>query len=116
LDRKVNWIGVGPHKHVVPDKCGPIVTFDHFKFFGSDGPDFEQLAPVLAARIYSKNIRVLMNGLSRTDQAEVERILGLAKNAPPSSRRESVANSKSKPNVRKTADLFPKRSIKGCSR
>ena len=63
--------------------------FDHFQLFGSDGPEFERLAPVLAERIYSKNIRVLMNGLSQIEQGEVEKILRLAENAPPSFREES---------------------------
>jgi len=54
LDGKVNWIGIGAQKHVVPNRRGPIVTFDHFLLYdGSDGPDFERVAPVLAERIYS---------------------------------------------------------------
>lgn len=81
---KVNWIGIGPQKRVVPDKRGPLVTFTNFKFYGGKGPSFEQLAPVLSQRIYSKNIRVTMNGLSDIEQAEVARILARAKNAPPS--------------------------------
>jgi hypothetical protein len=84
LDGKVNWIGIGPHKRAVAEKRGPLVVFDHFVFYGSSGPDFETLAPVLAERIYSKNVRVAMNGLSATEQAEVERILRRAKGAPAS--------------------------------
>jgi hypothetical protein len=75
LDGKVNWIGIGPHKQVVAGKRGPIVTFDHFVLYGSDAPDFELLAPLLAERIYSKNVRVLMQGLSPSEQDEVDDIL-----------------------------------------
>jgi hypothetical protein len=60
LDGKVNWIGIGPHKMSATGKRGPVVTFDHFLFFGSQGPDFEDLAPQLAERIYAKNVRVLL--------------------------------------------------------
>lgn len=97
LEGKVNWIGIGPHKRAV-GKRGPIVTFDHFIFYGSKGPDFEKLAPLLAERIYSRNVRVLMRGLSSDEQAEVDRILARAKNAPPSSA------------------AVPRTSLKGCSR
>jgi hypothetical protein len=81
IDGKVNWIGIRPHKKAVAGKRGPVVTFDHFVFYGSSGPDFERLAPVLAERIYSRNVRVAMNGLNATEETEVERILGLAKGA-----------------------------------
>lgn len=37
LARKVNWIGIGPHKRVETGKRGPVVTFDHFLLFESDG-------------------------------------------------------------------------------
>ncbi len=99
LDGKVNWIGIGPHRRTMPDKRGPVVTFDHFWFRGPDGPEFEVLAPRLAQRIYSKNIRVLMNGLSDEERAEVATVLKLAEDAPPS----AVRSAPSKPS-------------KGCSR
>ena len=85
LDGKVNWIGIGPHQGAVAGKRGPIVTFDHFKFYGSEGPDFEELAPRLAERMYSRNIRVIMRSLDATEQKEVDRILKRARHAPPSS-------------------------------
>ena len=71
---------------------------DHFWFRGSNGPEFEKLAPVLAQRIYSRNVRALMNGLSAAEQNEVDKILALAKHAPPS-----------------TGGTPPK-SLKGCSK
>ena len=98
LDGKVNWIGIGPHRRAVVGKRGPIVTFDRFLLLGSKGPEFETLAPQLAQRIYSKNVRVLMKGLSSDEQKEVDEILALTKSAPPSS-----------------AGNPSPRSIKGCS-
>lgn len=98
LDGKVNWIGIGPHKRAVAGKRGPIVSFDHFVFYGSDGPDFETLAPLLAERIYSKNVRAIMKGFSPEEQKEVDKILVRARHAPPSSIR-----------------TLPKASLKGCS-
>lgn len=84
LAGKVNWIGIGAHRILATDKRGPIVTFDHFVYYGSDGPEFASLAPNLANRIYSNNVRVIMNGLDSVEQAEVERILDRARSAPPS--------------------------------
>lgn len=106
LDGKVNWIGIGPHKKAAAGKRGPLVSFDHFIFYGSDGPDFEKLAPLLAERIYSRNVRVLMNGLSPGEQKEVAKILVRAKHAPPSSSGTSPTSSVGAP---------PKTSLKGCS-
>src|SRR4051812_47342430 len=51
LDGRVNWIGIGPHKLRVAAKWGPLVTFDHFVFYGSRGPELEKLAPLLAGRL-----------------------------------------------------------------
>ena len=45
---KVNWLGSGPNKVAVAGKRGPEVTFDHFLDYGTSGPDFRELAPVLA--------------------------------------------------------------------
>jgi hypothetical protein len=84
LDGKVNWIGIGPHRRRVIGKRGPIVTFDHFRFFGARGPAFAKVAPQLAGRMYSHNVRALMNAVSESERMEVEGILALAKNAPPS--------------------------------
>jgi hypothetical protein len=67
IDETVNWIGIGPHKEVVAGRRGPLVTFDHFVLFCENAPRFEKVEPVLAQRIYSRNVRTLMNGLSPTE-------------------------------------------------
>ena len=109
LDGKVNWIGIGPHKRVAAGKRGPVVTFDHFLFEGARGPDFERLAPLLAERIYTKNVRVLLNGLSVHEQKEVDGILARARGAPPS---PASAGASATPHLGASRQASPK----GCSR
>ena len=80
---KVNWIGIGPHKNSVAGINAPVITFDHFLDFGTDGPSFCAEAPVLAKRIYSKNVRAALN-FSEAEQTEINALLARAANAPPS--------------------------------
>lgn len=84
LDDKVNWIGIGPHK-VGTARRGPVLTFDRFCLFESEGPRFSMLAPRLAARLYSRNVRVVRDRLDDEERREVARILALARDAGPSS-------------------------------
>jgi hypothetical protein len=87
---KLTWVGIGARKifgdpdllFVTPKR--PLVTFKHFRYFGEGGQLFAEIAPALAKRMYGKNVRVLMKGVSSEEQREVRRILRLAKNAPPS--------------------------------
>ena len=113
IDERVNWIGIGPHKKIVAGRRGPLVTFDHFILFGKNAPRLEQVAPALAQRIYSRNVRVLMNGLSPTEEREVQGILRRARNAPPSPRRVASADTTGKTCSPKN---FARRSkaLKGC--
>lgn len=84
IDGLVNWIGIGPHKQYVPGKRGPEVLFDHFLYFGTDAPDFRELAPQLAGRMYRDNVRSILDGMSEAEQKEAERIVRLAEGEPPS--------------------------------
>lgn len=93
LDGKVNWIGIGPHKRPARGKRGPVVTFDHFLFYGVDGPSIAERAPKLAHRLYSRNVRVLMGGVTPQELREIESLLASAKRAPPSSARVSRTRS-----------------------
>jgi hypothetical protein len=81
---KVNWVGIGSRKGPTRGR-GPLVTFDHFVLYEEKGRDFWAIAPTLARRMYSKNARVLFT-FNDTEQAEIVRLLGLAKTAPPSAR------------------------------
>jgi hypothetical protein len=84
IDGQVNWIGIGPHKRRVRGKRGPEVLFDHFLYFGTDGPDFRALATQLAARMYADNVRSILDGMSDAEQEEAEGIVRLAEGEPPS--------------------------------
>lgn len=84
---KVTWIGIGPHKFPAGSRRGPLVTFDHFLLLDAKGPSFVARAPHLAARFYSKNIRVMFSTVNEREAREVSRLLGLARDAAPSSKR-----------------------------
>jgi hypothetical protein len=113
LDRKVNWIGIGPHIGVEAGDGWPIVTFDHFRLFESDGPSFSKLAPKLAGRMYKYNVRTVMNKLSPEELCEVGKILALAKDAPPSSAGGAGQVKTSKKCVSRLPSV---KAIKSCSR
>jgi hypothetical protein len=95
---KVNWIGIGSRKGLIEGR-GPLVTFDHFVLYEEKGQDFRKMAPTLARRMYSKNARVLFN-FSEAEQAEVDRLLRLAKTAPPSARMACTKSSRCPPKRR----------------
>jgi hypothetical protein len=85
INGKVNWIGIGPHKHEPPHGYrGPLVTFDHFLLFEADGPDFRELAPNLARRIYSTQGRCSFVSFYEIEKAEINCILRLAESEPAS--------------------------------
>jgi hypothetical protein len=81
---RINWIGIGPHKVTKPSKRGPVVTFDHFLDFGSEGPDFQEFAPTLAKRMYSVKARHVMDGLDEEEYREALKIVRLAEDEAPS--------------------------------
>ena len=61
IARKLNWIGVGAHKTYLLGMDDPVVTFDQFRDFGTDGPLLQSIAPNLARRIYEKRARAVMD-------------------------------------------------------
>lgn len=91
IAEKVTWIGIGKNETIsdasrpfVTPSC-PLVTFDHFLYYGEQGPLLKNIAPALASRIlYDNNVRTLMDSLSNEEQREVKKILDLATDAPPS--------------------------------
>jgi hypothetical protein len=85
IARKVNWIGIGPTRWTqINGQRGPRVTFDNFLLRDASGPDFEELAPILANRIYKDRGRRPFFEFSPDEEAEIARILKLAEDAPPS--------------------------------
>jgi hypothetical protein len=85
---KVNWIGIGATRRnstkKKPKQRGPLVTFDRFHDLGIEGRDLRELAPNLAARIYDKRVRHVMDGLSDEEYEEALAILKLAEKSPSS--------------------------------
>jgi hypothetical protein len=79
---RVTWVGLGPPKTIGGDARGPLVTFDHFLLLDRQGPTFSRVAPHLARRIYSKNIRATMRIVTLVERREVAAILRLAELAP----------------------------------
>lgn len=77
----INWIGVGPHK-TYSGKRGPEVTFDRFVYYGCDGYNFAEYAPVLAEHMYDRNVRSILHGLSDSEHAEALAIVAWADDAP----------------------------------
>lgn len=84
IDRKLNWVGIGPHKTTVAGKPGVQVTFDHFLYYGAAGPLLRSIAPTLARRIYRDNVRVVLSAFNDTERAEIQKILRLAAASPAS--------------------------------
>ena len=84
---KLTWVGIGPHK--TGDRRRPRVTFEHFLYFGADGPSFTEVAPILARHVYGRNVRVIMDSLSESERAETTRVLRMALTAPASEARHA---------------------------
>jgi hypothetical protein len=87
ISRKINWIGIGPSKLDKLGKGRPEVTFDHFLDYGTSGPDFCVVAPTLAKRIYGRNVRVLLSGMTAAEHAEAMKIVQRASHSSPSLKR-----------------------------
>jgi hypothetical protein len=65
------------------DLRGPFMAFKHFIDFGEDGYLLKDRWPNLAEHLYAQGARHIMS-LSPKEQPEVDEILILARNAPPS--------------------------------
>jgi hypothetical protein len=93
IDGKINWIGIGPDKKLARGKRradwrGPLITFEHFRDFGTRGPDFRKEAKTLAERMYDRKARHLMVDESCGEEyREARAILRRAEGAPQSSGR-----------------------------
>ncbi|WP_230623519.1 hypothetical protein, partial [Vibrio alginolyticus] len=76
IQRKVNWVGIksGQSPSSVAMR-GDIIHFDKFVLLEHQGPDFEQLAPLLARRLYYENARFLLSSLSPQELAEANKVI-----------------------------------------
>ena len=84
IARKLTWIGIARRSKAqeeMDDEGNPLVSFDHFLYYGKDGPRLKEVAPALAKRMYDKKARVLMDSLSEKERLEVERLLDRAREA-----------------------------------
>ena len=82
IARKLSWIGIGPHPHVVPIMRHPVLTFDHFLDLTEDDLELRKEAPALARRLYSRyGPRYLLGDFSSKEWDEVECLLGKARAA-----------------------------------
>ncbi len=70
IEGRVTWVGVGPAWAPHPEGYGQIVTFDSFVLLDSKGPRLEELAPLLARRMYEKKARILLKSYSPCEKAE----------------------------------------------
>lgn len=79
----LTWIGIGAHRS--GDLRRPLVTFDHFLYYGENGEPLHKVAPHLATRIYGNNVRMIKDAsLNDAERRDVVAILRRARNAPPS--------------------------------
>jgi hypothetical protein len=106
IARKLNWIGVGAHKTYVPGMDNPIVTFDRFREFGTDGPLLKSVALNLARRMYGKKARAVMD-FNVLELAEIERILAMAE-------RDGEAPEYSEEATPVRRRVCPRRSVRVC--
>ncbi|MGA7950446.1 MAG: hypothetical protein WCA45_09850 [Thiobacillaceae bacterium] len=95
IDRKIHWVGVNPIKGepliaMYPDGHksikGPVLTFEKFLFLGNHGPLLQDLAPLLANRLYEGGARFMLDGYSESEHAEATAILQWSMNQMPSAR------------------------------
>jgi hypothetical protein len=106
---KVNFIGFGPERHVVPVMRYPVITFEHFLDLSREDCDFRAEAPRLAARMYGSSLHFVKH-ISQAELIEIEKLLKRAKAAPrssasiPSLRAQMAKHGKSWPG----ADFGPK--------
>ena len=81
---KITWIGIGPHRRQAGSGRGPLVSFDHFLYYGEKGDALRKIAPRLSEHIYDGRVRATMECLSPEEASEVARLLKRAADAPPS--------------------------------
>ncbi len=97
IARRLTWVGIGARKFLTRKPSHPLVMFDHFLYLGKDGQPLEEIAPALASRMYDKNVRQITScSLTPEEQFDVERILALAINSPPSRRKQSFRRTATK--------------------
>lgn len=67
---RITWVGLNPTWKPHPDGLGQIVTFESFSLLDDKGPLLQDLAPLLARRMYVRKARVLLGSYSKSEKAE----------------------------------------------
>lgn len=75
IDRKINWIGVGPKKSAIKLGFSPTMTFSHFALYEDKGPLLESFAPNFAKRMYNSGARFLISDYTEEEKFEAELII-----------------------------------------
>lgn len=81
IAKKINWIGVTPHKHPISFYKHKVVTFEKFCLFEEKGPYLEDVAPKLSDYLYNSRCRFIKStSLSDDMYSEVLKILEIVNN------------------------------------
>jgi hypothetical protein len=84
IDRKINWVGIGPTRIGNAPDGWPKLAFDHFVLWDADGPLLKDISPALVMRIYGRRARFAFGSFNAAQEQGIEKILAMAKAAPPS--------------------------------
>ena len=79
IDRRINWVGIGPTKRRRRIGRGGSVTFSQFRRWENLGPSLDEIAPHLAKRLYDGGARFILTGYTDVERAEAEQILTWAR-------------------------------------
>jgi hypothetical protein len=85
INRKINWVGIGPMKRRRRNGRGRTVTFSYFRRWENRGPSLDSIAPHIAHRLYDRGARFILTGYTDDERAEAERILTWARRQRPMS-------------------------------
>ena len=85
---RITWVGVGPQRVGVHEQSGaPVIRFTRWRLSDANGKLLRNFAPKLAEYFFAKHRRYFFSdGLSDEIQADIKKILGLAKPARSASR------------------------------
>ncbi len=78
---RITWVGVGPQRvGIHPARGAPIIRFERWSVFDSNGKDLRRFAPHLAQYVYARHRRFFFSdGLPPEIQRDIGRILRLAR-------------------------------------
>lgn len=81
IDGKITWIATGAQKSAFASDAYPTVVFNHFLYFGKNGPLLYEKAPYLARKMLKARFALKFDP---EQELEIEKLLAIAKDAPAS--------------------------------